>query len=54
MAKYCYVYIDDIIIFSRTEDEHLSHIKKIFATLEEANIKFQRANVNFLKKKSSS
>ncbi len=50
IAKYCYVYIDDIIIFSRTEDEHLNHIKKVFATLEEANIKVQLDKCKFFKK----
>ena len=30
-------YLDDIIIFSRTAGEHLSHIRKVFKKLQSAN-----------------
>jgi hypothetical protein len=32
------VYIDDIIIFSKTFEEHLKHLNEVFARLAEANI----------------
>lgn len=34
VGKICYVYTDDIIVFSRSENEHATHLDKIFATLE--------------------
>jgi len=51
----CLVYLDDIIVFSRDFDTHLSRLKKIFTCLRSANLKvhmkkcslFQR-RVNFL------
>lgn len=36
IGKICYVYIDDIIIFSKTEKEHFENLRKIFKTLESA------------------
>lgn len=50
IGKCCYVYIDDIIIFSKTEDEHFEHIKNIFRALEESNMKVQLDKCNFFKK----
>lgn len=32
---FCYVYLDNILIFSKTEEEHLAHIEKIFSALSE-------------------
>lgn len=31
---FCFVYLDDILIFSKTDEEHLEHIEKIFSALE--------------------
>lgn len=30
---FCFVYLDDILIFSKTEAEHLDHIEKVFSAL---------------------
>src|SRR5215204_4798054 len=35
------VYIDDIIIFSRTWTEHLDHIQQTFTRLQESNLKIK-------------
>ena len=35
------VYIDDIIIFSRTWNEHLNHIKQTLEVLKKANLKIK-------------
>ena len=43
-------YLDDIIIFSNTEEEHLAHIKEIFRRLEAADLKMKRSKCNFFKK----
>ena len=43
-------YLDDIIIFSKTEEEHLEHLEKIFKKLREYRLKMKRDNCNFFKK----
>ena len=35
----CLIYIDDIIIFSRTFDEHVDRLREVFTRLREANLK---------------
>ena len=42
-------YLDDIIIFSDTEEEHLAHIEEIFKRLEAADLKI-RSKCDFFKK----
>lgn len=39
--KICVVYLDDILIFSTSFQEHITNIKKIFQRLREANLKIQ-------------
>ena len=48
-SKFAMGYLDDIIIFSRTE-EHLEHLEKIFRKLREYGLKMKRENCNFFKK----
>ena len=43
-------YLDDIIIFSETEEEHLAHIEDIFRRLEAADLKMKRSKCDFFKK----
>lgn len=38
IRKYCYVYVDDIIVFSKTLNEHFKHLNEIFERLEKAGI----------------
>ena len=53
--KICLIYLDDLIIFSETFEQHLEHLDLILATLHEANLKlapekccFFKPKVNFL------
>ena len=46
----CYVYIDDIIIFSKTESEHGEDLGNVFRTLEQANMKVQLDKCKFFEK----
>ena len=39
--KFCLVYIDDIIIYSQSFQEHLHHLTQVFDRLIEANLKLQ-------------
>ena len=43
-------YLDDIIIFSDTEEEHLAHIEEIFKRLEATDLKMKRSKFDFFKK----
>ena len=43
-------YLDDIIIFSRTEEEHLKHLEIIFQRLREAGLKLKLQKCSFFKK----
>ena len=43
-------YLDDIIIFSKTEEEHLEHLEIIFSRLREAGLKLKLQKCSFFKK----
>ena len=43
-------YLDDIIIFSKTKEDHLKHIEIIFKKLKKANLKLKESECNFFKK----
>ena len=43
-------YLDDIIIFSKTEEEHLQHLEEIFKRLRKAGLKFKLQKCSFFKK----
>src|SRR5436190_1835369 len=45
----CLVYLDDIIIFGNTIEEHLSNIQKVFDKLRRANLKIQIDKSEFFK-----
>lgn len=49
-GKCCLVYMDDIIIFSVSLQEHIENLTKIFAALEKVNLKIQLDKSEFLKK----
>ena len=43
-------YMDDIIIFSKTPQEHLSHIRMVFKKLRTANLSMKKSKCNFFLK----
>jgi transposase InsO family protein len=49
--KYALCYIDDILVFSKTFDQHLSHLSSVFARLREANLKLNPSKCNFAAEK---
>jgi len=38
LGRFCLVYLDDIIIFSKTEEEHMDHLRKVLSTLREKQL----------------
>lgn len=48
IGKICHVYIDDIIVFGRTIEEHFNNLKTIFETLRNANFRVQADKCEFL------
>ena len=49
-SDFAMAYLDDIIIFSRNEKEHLQHIEIIFQKLKEAGLKLKESKCDFFKK----
>ena len=43
-------YIDDIIIFSKNELQHLEHLETVFSRLREAGLKMKHSKCDFFKK----
>jgi hypothetical protein len=55
LGKFCVVYLDDVLMYSKTADEHLEHIRLVLRELQrhQLHIKlskcyFGRSSVNFL------
>lgn len=48
--KFCLVYMDDIIVFSKSLHDHLIHLRQIFQKLREHNLKVQLDKTEFLQK----
>ena len=38
LGKYCLIYMDDILIYSKTPQEHLQHLRAVLQTLREAQL----------------
>lgn len=52
IGKLCFVYLDDIIIFSTSLEEHLVALNKIFETLRKANLKLSLDKCEFMKRET--
>ena len=49
--KICLVYIDDLIIFSKTYEEHLERLELVFRRLQECGLKLAPKKCKFFKRK---
>ena len=47
--KFTMMYLDDIIIFSQDELQHLEHLEIVFSCLREAGLKMKRSKCDFFK-----
>lgn len=51
IGKTCQVYIDDVIIYSKSEEEHVEHIDWVLSKLLEANMRVSVEKSNFFQTK---
>ena len=49
-SEFAMVYLDDIIKFSKNEEEHLKHIEIIFQKLKAAGLKLKESKCDFFKR----
>ena len=47
LSHFAIAYLDDIIIFSQTEEKYLKHLEIIFRRLKEAGLKLKRSKCSF-------
>ena len=45
----CLIYLDDVIIFSSTFEEHLDHLEAVFSRLRQHNLKLKASKCEFLR-----
>ena len=48
---YALTYLDDIIIFSKNEEDHLRHLEEVFCQLRQAGLKMKHSKCDFFKSK---
>ena len=48
MYKYAIAYIDDVIIYSETFQDHLKHLNEVFSKLRDAGLKLKMSKCQFL------
>lgn len=51
IGRFAYVYIDDVLIFSKTEEEHMSHISLVTEALYNAHMKISDEKCHFFKER---
>ena len=49
LSHFAIAYLDNIIIFSKNEEEHLQHLEIIFQRLREVGLKLKRSKCSFMK-----
>ena len=45
----CMIYLDDVIIFSSSFEEHIERLKAVLSRLQEHNLKLRASKCEFLK-----
>lgn len=46
--KICFIYLDDLIIFSRTFDEHITRLRQVFSRIQDYGLKLSPKKCSFL------
>lgn len=52
VGKYCLVYLDDIIVFSSSLQEHIESLDRVLDKLAESNLKVQLDKCELLKREA--
>ena len=47
--QYCIIYLDDIIVFSKIQEEHLDRLRAVFEQLKKAELKLKPSKCEFVK-----
>ena len=50
LYKYVLVYLDDIIIYSETYEEHLQHLREVLKRVKKANLRLNKKKCEFVKR----
>jgi len=50
IGKFCYVYVDDVIISSQDKKTHIKHVEWVLKSLQEANMRVSDEKSRFLRK----
>lgn len=50
-TRICYVYIDDVIVFAKTYEEHLHHLELVFERIADAGLKLAPDKCSLFKRK---
>jgi hypothetical protein len=50
IGRFCYVYVDDILCYSRTLNDHLKHLRLILDKLKEAHVQLRKSKCFFARK----
>ena len=50
LGKFVIIYLDDTLIFSKTLEDHMMHIWKVFEKLKEENLLINLKKCSFVKK----
>jgi hypothetical protein len=45
--RHVLIYLDDILIFSRTKEEHLQHIQQVLKTIQDNNLSLKTSKCHF-------
>ena len=48
LGKFVIVYLDDILIFSKTNEEHLEHIRQVLQRFKEENLLINLKKCSFM------
>ena len=48
-GKFVYVYLDDIIIFFRSLEEHVDHLRQVLTKIRETNLKIKPSKCQWIK-----
>lgn len=49
IGVFCLIYMDDVIVFSQSEEEHMTHLELVIGALTKANMKVSSEKCNFFK-----